>query len=106
VEQRVGRLAEQPGQLGHEAAGVGLAEVRLQGVVVLPLLDEHEPARLLRVLVDAVADAAVLGARGAAHLGGDLEEARSIGLGDLHAPCHDDHAAETTGPAGKTAESG
>ena len=60
MEERVGRRAEHRHERAHEARRVGLGEVALQGLVVAPLLDEDVAAGLLEVLVDPVADAAVV----------------------------------------------
>src|SRR5450755_2604455 len=97
MKERVRRLSEQANERLQESSGVLLCEVPLQRLLVSPLLDEHVAVGLLKVGVDAVADAAVLLAGVTAHLGRDLDEALAPPGGNLHASGDQNHRAMLSG---------
>lgn len=93
MENGVCGPSQQTPEIAHESAGVGLDEVALQRVIVRPFLNEYVALGLLEVGIDAVAAAAVLLARTAAHLGRDLDEALAMLIWHLDTTGHEDHRA-------------
>jgi hypothetical protein len=63
MELDVGAAGDGTGHRTHEVGDVRRREVPLERLLALPLLDEHELVLVLGVLVEPVAEAAVLLAR-------------------------------------------
>jgi hypothetical protein len=97
VKQRVRRLSEQAGKIGHESTRMRLDEVPLKRGIIYPLLEKDVTIFLLEVGIDTVTVAPRLRARLTAHLGGDLEEALAMLGRDLDSAGDDYHGGHAIG---------